>query len=500
MKRTMKRLKRGFVVVLAILMLAGFTPTTFSAMQISIIRLDEKTITLEVEPNDTIAAIKAKIQEKTGVSPERQELIFAGKHLEDNGTLSEYNIQKESSLHLKYKLFSSAAIAASSDTVVSGIIADGTAMISRYDGSEKNIGSANYFVETGEVIATKGSTTGTVALVVQGNDGINDWYYSKKVDETVNISAMDIKTALCLLSDIDLSSCKIWLETTDTNGKIYAVYAEEGTIVSAVSVIDIATPSANTTLDTTAVCQTTGVSTTAPAVTWTPSDTTAGYDTSYIASVTLSPAQGHMFADSTVVTVNGENATSVTKNTDGTLTVSYTFAPTNKGTITYAATDYEGIYDGQGHGITVTVTDPSDAKITYSTDGTSYSEINPQFTDEGTYIVYYKIEKTYYVTVTGEATVTINAKEPTPTDNDQTIIPSDDIDKNKYTILDETVETVEISPAIKDINEVIESSPVIKEINEVIESPKTSDMGYYSWMFTIMVSAAGLEIFRRKKN
>ena len=212
-------------------------------------------------------------------------------------------------------------------------------MLLRFDGSifddidDKEIGEVSY--DTNNIYVT---VPGERQLFVQGRNGNQNWVYN------VNIAAYglitkdniidDLKGNVSLsLTDIDLSKCKIWIERK-IDGLLYAVEAKE-----AISSVDISVepPVAGYPLTTNAVCNTTGIDSTMPLITWYATDETAIYSKTYKASITLTPKTGYVFVNMYIAgellqtsaavkdSIKGENVKveDVKVNEDGTLTVKF---------------------------------------------------------------------------------------------------------------------------------------------------------------------------------
>ncbi len=240
-------------------------------------------------------------------------------------------------LNLSSVLFASAAKAASSKTATKGKITADAAMTLRLDGTGKAIGTASYDATAGLVVAQKDAgAAGTVSLVVQGNDGTGDWYYSVQAGEATFVTKEQIQTA-CGISGVDLAKCKIWLETPAENGSLaYARMAETKTIkmIDTVALTGVK-PAGGSAFPAKASCSTEGIDANSLVIAYTDKDSsaaatgTADWNTAYQAKLTLavtgSGSAVYLFGDSVSVTVDGETAQNVKLNDDGTLTVTKEF-------------------------------------------------------------------------------------------------------------------------------------------------------------------------------
>ena len=173
-------------------------------------------------------------------------------------------------------------------------------------------------------------------LMVQNSTGVYALAITS-ADQTV--SASDIQMGNQESDKLEnFNNCKVWIESTDADRITTAKMATQAKAINSVAVTDITAPVAGSTFDTTSACATRGVYTTVPTVTWKQGDVSAtgnaGYNTTYTASVTLTKTDDYEFAAGVTATVNGQNATSVIKNGDGTVTIIYTFPATAKAKLT----------------------------------------------------------------------------------------------------------------------------------------------------------------------
>ena len=237
-------------------------------------------------------------------------------------------VKPAANLDLTNVLFASAAKAASQEPV-SEVIASETPMVLRLNEKAygKTIGTVEYDENQELIVAQKDKdATGTVSLVVQGNDGTSDWYYSVIVDGSAVVTKAQIQKALNL-STVTFADCRIWLETTEDNVAYATELAAERTqtqqpitkiTVSEVELTGVK-PVGGTKLAANASCATVGIGESKPALSYTTGSGEAvavatgiaGWDTEYSANITLRTAvdgnQAYVFADQVAVTVDGEN-------------------------------------------------------------------------------------------------------------------------------------------------------------------------------------------------
>lgn len=299
-------------------------------------------------------------------------------------------------------------------------------------------------------------------VVVQGRtaDG-KDWYYKKNSGGSITWDEVSKGVSgVSLGGEASFHMCKVWMEAPNS-ASASMPYAFVGTYESAddteIDAVRITglTPEPEKSLSENGRCTTTGVLSNAPA-SWSEggndvSGSAAEYDKTYTASVTLTAGDGYIFGDSVAASVEGGEVLGVTKNSDKSITVTCRFVTgpdTSLPRIQYTGGDrYSGVYDDLPHTITpVVVSDPTDAVISYGIRRGEYTLTDPpEFTDAGSYRVWFRIEKEGYETVEREVGVEIRKRTISISIEDQTIRWGEEIDKTRYRAEGELVSGHEIT-------------------------------------------------------
>ena len=228
--------------------------------------------------------------------------------------------------------------------------------------------------------------------------------------------------------------------------------------IDTVEIRGIDAPAAGRELETTAVCNTEGISTKTPIVRWTPDVTIAGYNSSYTASVTISASEKFVFADNVTATVNGKTATGVTKNQDGTITVTYTFDATEKDKL-------------------ISITAPQAITVA---NGTSYENM--------------KLPKTVQIVTEGKTVTVADVIWDTSADNnyDPSKLTEQIVKLNGTVTCPDTIDSNQV-PLTTSITVTVSAAGIIPEVPKITSQPENATI-QEGETATFTVTAAGIDL------